>query len=142
MNVHNNSFAPADDRCPIPIGLPALATLAFNGCDLAPLWNELVTRVTADSSDAAAWLDLSTIAHLQGRPDDRLALQTVALTLCRRYHQPPALATARPLRLLALMAPGDFMANIPIEFMLDWLRYCARHALRRCRRAVAGAAGA
>ncbi|MEJ2375309.1 MAG: hypothetical protein P8Y53_01195 [Pseudolabrys sp.] len=75
-------------------------------------------RATADSNEAAAWLDLSTIAHLQGWPDDRLALQSVALKLCRLYHQPPATATARPLRLLALMAPGDFMANIPIEFMV------------------------
>ena len=116
MNVHAPTEA-AGARA--PIGLPALATLAFHGCDLAPLWNKLVTRVTADSDDAAAWLDLSTIAHLQGRPDDRLALQTVALALCRLYHQPPAVASARPLRLLALMAPGDFMANIPIEFMLD-----------------------
>ncbi|MEJ2435187.1 MAG: hypothetical protein P8Y53_19315 [Pseudolabrys sp.] len=118
MIMHDTRLAPADDHGPVPIGLSALATLAFNGCDLAPLWNELVGRATADSNDAAAWLDLSTIAHLQGRPDDRLALQSVALKLCRLYHQPPAAATARPLRLLALMAPGDFMANIPIEFML------------------------
>jgi hypothetical protein len=64
-------------------------------------------------------LDLSTIAHLQGRPDDRLALQAMALKLAHVFHQPPAPATAKPLRLLALMAPGDFMANIPIEFMLE-----------------------
>lgn len=119
MNAHNSSFAPADTAAPAPIGLPTLAKLAFDGCDLAPIWNELVMRAQSDPSDAAALLDLSTIAHLQGRPDDRLALQAMALKHTHLFHQPPTLAAARPLRLLALMAPGDFMANIPIEFMLE-----------------------
>jgi hypothetical protein len=115
MNVHT---AIEVDTAPTLIGLPTLAKLAFDGCDLAPVWNELVLRAQADPHDACALMDLSTIAQLQGRPDDRLALQAMALKLARVFHQPPALASARPLRLLALMAPGDFMANIPIEFML------------------------
>ena len=119
MNVHSNSFADADDGAPALIGLPVLAKLAFDGCDLAPIWNELVVRATNDPNDAAALMDLSTIAHLQGRPDDRLALQAMALKISRRYRLPPAAAAAKPLRLLALMAPGDFMANIPIEFMVE-----------------------
>ena len=115
-----NAHAPVEaDAGPALIGLPVLAKLAFDGCDLAPVWNELVLRASKDPNDAAALLDLSTIAQLQGRPDDRLALQAMALKLARVFHQPPAVATPRPLRLLALMAPGDFMANIPIEFMLD-----------------------
>ena len=116
MNLH----APIEaDTGPALIGLPVLAKLAFDGCDLAPVWNELVLRVNDDPNDAAALMDLSTIAQLQGRPDDRLALQAMALKLKRLFHQPPAVASVKPLRLLALMAPGDFMANIPIEFMLD-----------------------
>jgi glutathione synthase/RimK-type ligase-like ATP-grasp enzyme len=102
-----------------PIGLPMLAKMAFDGIDLAPLWNELVRRVTERPGDAAALLDLSTIAHLQGRPHDRLALQSAALELQRVYRQPPDVAAERPLRLLAFMAPGDFMANMPLEFMLE-----------------------
>lgn len=116
MNLH----APIEaDTGPALIGLPVLAKLTFDGCDLAPMWNELVLRVNDDPNDAAALMDLSTIAQLQGRPDDRLALQAMALKLKRLFHQPPAVASVKPLRLLALMAPGDFMANIPIEFMLD-----------------------
>ena len=115
-----NAHVPVDANCgPALIGLPTLAKLAFDGCDLAPVWNELVLRVNDDPNDAAALMDLSTIAQLQGRPEDRLALQAMALKLKRLFHQPPAMASARPLRLLALMAPGDFMANVPIEFMLD-----------------------
>ena len=119
MNVHSHAFAAAEAAGPTLIGLPTLAKLAFDGCDLAPVWNELVVRAQNDPNDAAALMDLSTIAHLQGRPEDRLALQAMALKIGRLYRLPPAVATAKPLRLLALMAPGDFMANIPIEFMLE-----------------------
>jgi hypothetical protein len=93
--------------------------MAFDGLDLAPVWNELVHRVRAKPDDAAALLDLSTIAQLQGRPQDRLELQRAALQLQRIYRQPAAAAGERPLKLLAFMAPGDFMANTPLEFMLD-----------------------
>jgi hypothetical protein len=104
---------------PVPIGLPTLAKMAFDGADLAPVWNELVMRVDQDPEDAAAYLDLSTIAHIQGRPDDRLALQALALEIGRIYRQPAAGRRAPRVRLLAFMAPGDFMANMPIEFMLQ-----------------------
>ena len=104
---------------PTPIGLPALCKMAFDGLDLAPVWNELVQRVQAKPDDAAALLDLSTIAQLQGRPQDRLELQRAALNLQRIYRQPAAVSGARALKLLAFMAPGDFMANTPLEFMLE-----------------------
>jgi hypothetical protein len=102
-----------------PIGLPTLCKMAFDGLDLAPVWNALVQRATADPRDAAALLDLSAIAQLQGRPRDRLALQSAALELRRVYRRPPAVDAERPLRLLAFMAPGDFMVNTPLEFMLE-----------------------
>ena len=73
----------------------------------------------AQPNDAAALLDLSTIAQLQGRPQDRRALQAAALKLQRVYRRPAAVGAERPLRLLAFMAPGDFMANTPLEFMLE-----------------------
>ncbi len=113
-----NQFA-ADRRPPTPIGLPALCKMAFDGLDLAPMWNDLVLRVQAQPDDAAAWLDLSTIAQLQGRPQDRLELQSAALKLQRVYRRPAAVHTEPPLKLLAFMAPGDFMANTPLEFMLE-----------------------
>ncbi|HLL26092.1 MAG TPA: hypothetical protein VKT73_00370 [Xanthobacteraceae bacterium] len=120
MNFHpRHGTAAIEPSVPVPIGLPALAKLAFDGCDLAPVWNQLVHRVTADPLDAAAYMDLSTIAHLQGRPEDRIALQSEALRLQRIYRQPSAIDGPHSLRLLAFMAPGDFMANIPIEFLLE-----------------------
>jgi len=116
----NTNLAVADEQYPAtPIGLPALCKMAFDGLDLAPVWNKLIHRVNAQSDDAAALLDLSTIAQLQGRPQDRQELQAAALKLQQVYRRPAAIAAPRPLKLLAFMAPGDFMANTPLEFMLE-----------------------
>jgi hypothetical protein len=104
---------------PTPIGLARLCKLAFDGLDLAPVWNQLVHRAKAGPSDAAALLDLSTIAQLQGRPQDCQALQLAALKLQRIYRQPAVSAAKRPLRVLAFMAPGSFMANTPMQFLLE-----------------------
>jgi hypothetical protein len=105
-----------------PIGLPTLVKMAFDNLELAPLWNMLALRAQDDPHDAAALMDLSMIAHIQGRPDDRAALQTWALEVQRIYRQPAAAipgAKGRGLRVLAFMAPGDFMANMPIGFLLE-----------------------
>ena len=115
--------------------------MAFDGLDLAPVWNDLVHRVQAQPDDAAALLDLSTIAQLQGRPQDRLELQSAALNLRRIYRRPAAVDTEPPLKLLAFMAPGDFMANTPLEFMLEGSEHRARHDVCRAGRAAAAAAG-
>jgi hypothetical protein len=63
---------------PVPLGNSKLATMALGGLDLAPVWNSLVGRVNKDPNDAAAFLDLATIAYIQGRPDDRARLRTNA----------------------------------------------------------------
>jgi hypothetical protein len=103
---------------PTPIGLPTLAKMAFDGIDLAPVWNDLVHSLNDTPEDAAVLLDLSTIAMLQERREDRIALQSLALTLRRIYRHAPAGSMTAPLRVLAFMAPGDFMANLPVEFLL------------------------
>ena len=114
-----NSATASEQFPATPIGLPALCKMAFDGLDLAPVWNTLVHRVQAQPADAAALLDLSTIAQLQGRPQDRRQLQSAALKLQQVYRRPAAVEARKPLKLLAFMAPGDFMANTPLEFMLE-----------------------
>jgi hypothetical protein len=104
------------DVPPEPIGLARLSKLAFDGCDLAPLADELSARALAVPPDPAALMDLSTIAQLSGRRDDRVMLQMGALSIQRIYRQPSGEGR---LRLLAFMAPGDFLANTPLEFMLQ-----------------------
>jgi hypothetical protein len=107
----------AIDTPAVPIGLARLAKLAFDGHDLAPLADELTARALASPADPAALMDLSTLAQLTGRRADRLVLQMRALSLGRVYRQPGTAEGA--LRLLAFMAPGDFLANTPLEFMLQ-----------------------
>jgi hypothetical protein len=102
---------------PVPIGLPRLAKLAFDGTDLGPLADESSARALAVPPDPAALMDLSTIAQLTGRRHDRLMLQMGALSIARVYRQ--TAAGEGGLRLLAFMAPGDFLANTPLEFMLQ-----------------------
>jgi hypothetical protein len=108
-----------DDEPAIPIGLASLAGWAFAGTDLAPIGSRLVERVMADAQDAAALMDLSTIMQLAGDRDAGMAWQAHALRVQRLYRRPPARVSRDGIRLLALLAPGDFMANTPLEFLLE-----------------------
>lgn len=108
-----------DHEPAIPIGLASLAGWAFAGTDLAPIGSRLVERVMADANDAAALMDLSTIMQLVGDRDGGMAWQAHALRVQRLYRRPPARVSPDGIRLLALLAPGDFKANTPLEFLLE-----------------------
>jgi len=101
---------------PSTIGLAALSRMVFQQADLAPVWGGLIDKATKDLTDASAILDLSTLAILTGDMAGGLDLQAQALQRQRVYRR----ATAEPagLRLLAISAPGDLMANTPIDFLL------------------------
>jgi hypothetical protein len=113
------SIAPEDSQPPILIGLAALAKMAFRGADLGPIAQSLIDRSQRDSADAAALMDLSLLELFQGREQSRAKLQAQALQLHRCYRHASAAAVSTPLRVLALAAPGDLMANTPIEFLLE-----------------------
>lgn len=108
-----------DHEPAIPIGLASLASWAFSGTDLAPIGSRLVERVMADAQDAAAMMDLSTIMQLAGDRDGGMAWQAHALRVQRLYRRPPARVSRDGVRLLAFLVPGDFMANTPLEFLLE-----------------------
>jgi len=101
-----------------PIGAAALMRCAFYHDDLRPVGEALLARARAHPDDATAWLDASVVLQLLGQREDGLDVQRHALALRSLYALP---APARPpaLRLLVLMGPGDFMANTPIEFLLQ-----------------------
>jgi len=101
------------------IGNSKLATMALGGVDLAPIWNTLVKRVKVNPQDAAAFLDLATIAYIQGRPKDRAVLRKRAFELSRIFRLPAAHQTADLVKALVFMSGGDSLANMPIEFVLD-----------------------
>ena len=121
-----SNSGPATASAPL-IGLAAITRYAMQGGDFAPVVSQLVARIERDGADASAWLDLSTIQQVLGNSANRMALQADALRRARHFtHARPG---AAPLRLLVLMAPGDFMANTPLEFLLEQGENRARRAL-------------
>jgi len=108
--------APQRERPPL-IGLASLMRKAFSGVDLKPLGAQLVERSTRDPGDANALMDLATVLILTGNRELAMAAQAQALQLQQLYHLPAA-GEAR-VRVLALMAPGDLMANTPLEFLVE-----------------------
>jgi hypothetical protein len=111
------------DEQPIPapeppaiVGLARLARMVFERVDLQPQWNALVERTGADPLDAAAILDLSTMLLLTGNSQDGLRLQGEALALQSCYRRPAEGQAS--LKALAIMTPGDMMANTPVDFLL------------------------
>lgn len=97
------------------IGLARLARMIFDGADLQPVANRLVEL--ANAGDVSALMDLATLVLLTGDRDNGLKLQDQALSMRRLYRRP----AGRPggLKLLALMAAGDTMANTPLDFLLE-----------------------
>ena len=121
-DMHNSAAALApivakQEREPL-IGLAALMTMAFRGIDLTPLGQRLIERADADPEDANALMDLSIVLQLKQTPDIGIAVQAQALQVQQLYHL-PARGGAAAIRLLAIMAPGDLMANTPLEFLLQ-----------------------
>jgi hypothetical protein len=113
------AVATEKESLPQLIGLAALAKMAFRGADLGPIARSLIDRCQRDAGDAAALMDLSIIELFQGREHSRAQLQAQALMLSRSYRHAPTLGAPDALRALALAAPGDLMANTPIEFLLE-----------------------
>ncbi len=99
------------------LGLATLMRCHLAGEDLTPLCQSLLNRAEQDPNEAAALLDAAIILQFRDNPEIAGQLQREALQLCRHYCIP----AARPirLRLLVLMAPGDLMANVPVECLLE-----------------------
>jgi glutathione synthase/RimK-type ligase-like ATP-grasp enzyme len=100
------------------LGFAALMRMTFAGGDVDALASRLIDRVNRDPVDANAMLDLSTLLQLRFRPALGLAMQAQALDVQRLYHLGAAADVAN-IRLLALMAPGDLMANTPLDCLLE-----------------------
>lgn len=117
LNTHA-SRASHDPSTQTLIGLPTLMKMAVSGADLAPLGARLLQRAESNPHDANSLMDLSTILQLKGDCETALAIQAEALNMQQLYRLPAASEQAG-IRLLALMAPGELMANAPVEFLLE-----------------------
>ena len=99
------------------MGMATLMGMAYAGIDLSPLGVELVGRANDDPTDANALMDLATIMELDFAPEVAMKLQAQALQLRQHYSLPAA--DKESVRVLALMAPGELMANAPLEFLVQ-----------------------
>jgi len=102
---------------PAQMGMAALARMVFEGRDLQPLWASLIEQATGNLTDASAMLDLATLAILTGDMTGGLGLQQQALQRQQLYRR--AAAGQPSLTVLAIAAPGDMMANTPLDFLLE-----------------------
>jgi glutamate/tyrosine decarboxylase-like PLP-dependent enzyme/glutathione synthase/RimK-type ligase-like ATP-grasp enzyme len=108
---------PMNPPSPPLMGLARLMRMAFEGQSLMPLANTFKTRAEQDPADANALMDLATALQLHGLRDVGLATLSVAMQTQRVYELPAQRSPA--LRLLAIMGPGDLMANTPLPFLLE-----------------------
>ncbi|WP_045836257.1 RimK family alpha-L-glutamate ligase [Hyphomicrobium sp. 99] len=107
----------AESEQALIIGKAPLVRHLYEGRDISAIWNGLMERVSADSHDAAAFLDLSTILRTLGHADKAALAETAALDIRRTFHIRNGRGTGP--RVLVFVTAGDFMANTPIEFLLE-----------------------
>src|SRR5665213_2054267 len=105
---------PSADR----IGFARLTTMAFDGVDLRPLRDQILSKISNGTVDAGEGLDLSLIAQLLGDKAMGLAVQEEVLAFHQLFRSPCSLEKPR-LRVLALAAAMDMGGNTPIEFLLE-----------------------
>jgi hypothetical protein len=99
------------------LGLASLARVVYHDEDYSPIVSSLASRISANAADAAALMDLSMLVQLIGDKSEGLAIQSMALEQSRIYRC--VHGTGAELRVLALFTPGDFMANTPLDFLID-----------------------
>jgi hypothetical protein len=99
------------------IGVAKLARMVFEGAPIEPLFERLKARAQAAPDDAGAIMDLATLLLLTGQKDVGVGLQAQAIAMQPAYVR--RAAGEATLRLLAFVAPGDLMANTPLDFLLE-----------------------
>ncbi len=104
---------------PLIHGAAALAHRAFVDHGLDELLRFIDRPAATPDERAALILDVALAHALRFRPSQSRALQREALDECRLFRVADGFAanSARPLRLLALVAPGDLMVNTPLDFI-------------------------
>ena len=106
----NSDLAKAEPFCADRIGFARLTAMAFNGIDLRPLRDELITKVVGGTAGPGEGLDLSLIAQLLGEKQTGLSIQAEVLGFHQLFRSP---CSAEPpkLRVLALAAKVKFVID-------------------------------
>ncbi len=108
---------------PLIHGTAELTHRAFAGASIDQLLQMVDRPLTTPDAIAAHGLDRSIVHQLAFQPDQGLAMQSAALSLCQVYRVagPYSVDRPDPVRLLVLMEPGDLMTNAPLDFLTRWL---------------------
>lgn len=106
-----------EDMRPL-IGCLPLFRMAQAGRDLQALAERLLDQAKRNVNAANALMDLAWIFSITGEHSTAVSTQAMALTLQQHFHLPPATGETG-LRLLALMTPGEYMFNAPLECLLE-----------------------
>jgi glutathione synthase/RimK-type ligase-like ATP-grasp enzyme len=99
------------------LGLASLARVAADPNGVKYVWDSLIVQLTDAPDDVGASLTLSTLLQLTGNRDKGLELQASAIAAQRSYKSTHGAGDG--LRILAFMTAGDFMANTPLDFLLE-----------------------
>jgi hypothetical protein len=104
---------------PLIRGTASLAHRAYEDHGLDDLLRVIGHVAGTPAEHAGLTLDRSMAHALRFRRHEAERLQRQALAQCQVFRVLPAFAprSDRPLRLLALMAPGDLMVNTPLDFI-------------------------
>ncbi|MBB3966562.1 ATP-grasp domain-containing protein [Rhizobium metallidurans] len=117
MNNAAARIPEAEEQGHVIAGKAVLVRAVYEGKDVTPYWEILMARVSANLADAGAFMDLSIILQVLGRSDEAAIAQNGALETSRDYRIRNGSGTG--IRVLVIVTRGDFMANTPIEFLLE-----------------------
>ena len=119
MEIKRNEGADlVHSPCADRIGFAKLTKMAFDGVDLRPLRDQLLSKIADGTADAGEGLDLSLIAQLLGDRPMGMAIQAEVLAFHQLFRSPCSVEPPK-LRVLALAAAIDMGGNTPIEFLLE-----------------------
>jgi hypothetical protein len=108
---------PAFEDPNLILGKAPIVRAIYEQKDITPFWNQLLERAAANLADAAAFMDASIVLHTVGEKEKAVVSQKAALDISRQYRIRNGQGTG--LNILVIMTAGDFMANTPIEFLLE-----------------------
>ena len=108
-------------KVPTILGNGALIKVAHDGGDINKLVQWFSARVAQCPDDPSLLLDLALLHLIQEKPQEAYRLQARALERQQIFRVVGSRGEEVParLRVLALVAPGDFMNNAQLEFILD-----------------------
>jgi glutathione synthase/RimK-type ligase-like ATP-grasp enzyme len=100
------------------LGQAAILRKIYEQADIGPLAALLIQRAGIGSADPSAAMDLATLLLAQGGDwaVEGRVMQRAAISVQQSYEVVHGAGTGP--RVLALVTPGDFMANTPIDFLL------------------------